>query len=229
MFTELSELERRAELHRALGDPGRLALVDALALGDASPSELQRALGMASNLLAHHVDVLAGAGIVRRVRSEGDRRRSYLTLVPGVLDDLAPSATVEAARVVFVCAENAARSQLAAALWTGHNPVPADSAGTRPADRIHPGALAAAARHRLPIADRRPRRLDEVLRPGDLVITVCDRAHEELPGDVAAAHWSIPDPARGGGDQAFDESFHQLTGRITRLAPAIQPTATEAC
>ena len=218
-----SGLRRRAALHAALGDVGRLAIVDALALGDASPSQLQAELGMASNLLAHHVRVLEGAGVLRRVRSEGDRRRSYLTLVPGALDGLVPIASLAAPRVVFVCTENAARSQLAAAVWAGHSDVPASSAGTHPADRIHPGALATARRHDLALPERSPRRLGEVLRPGDVVITVCDRAHEELPAAVQVAHWSVADPARSGDDAAFDRALRELSDRVTRIAPAIHP------
>ncbi len=146
MSTEkLRERDRRAAVHAALGDPGRLAIIDALVSGDTSPSRLGAALGMASNLLAHHLGVLEQVGVVRRARSEGDRRRSYLTLVPGALDGLNPAASVTAPRIVFVCTENAARSQLAATVWAAHSPVPAASAGTHPAAQIHPGALATAA------------------------------------------------------------------------------------
>src|SRR3546814_5969508 len=35
-----------------------------------------------SNLLAHHLKVLEGAGLIVRTRSEGDRRRSYVRMVP---------------------------------------------------------------------------------------------------------------------------------------------------
>ncbi len=70
------EVVARAAVHAALGDPGRLAIVDALAFEDVSPSWLQASLGMVSNLLAHHVGVLEGVGVVRRLRSEGDRRRA---------------------------------------------------------------------------------------------------------------------------------------------------------
>ena len=44
-----------------------------------------------SNLLAHHVKVLERAGVVTRHRSEGDRRRTYLTLAPDALDTLRPT------------------------------------------------------------------------------------------------------------------------------------------
>jgi len=47
------ELRRRAAVHAALGDPGRLAIVDALTWGEASPGELGQRLGMGTNLLAH--------------------------------------------------------------------------------------------------------------------------------------------------------------------------------
>ena len=217
-------MARRAAVHAALGDPGRLAIVDALVLGEASPSELQRLLEMPSNLLAHHVRVLELAGVVGRHRSEGDRRRSYLRLTPGSLEALRSATAREAVRVVFVCTENSARSQLAAAIWAGTAPVAATSAGTHPAPAVHPGAVAAAARHRLPLTPTRPRHVHDVLRPDDVVITVCDAAHEELGAGPDRLHWSIPDPARRGDDAAFDRAVDELTDRIGRLAPAIRPT-----
>ena len=224
-------IEERAAVHQALGDPSRLAVVDALAFGDASPSELQALLTMPSNLLAHHVRVLERAGIVRRTRSEGDRRRTYLGLVPGTLDALFPAAHREAPRVVFVCTQNSARSQLAAALWNAGSAVPATSAGTAPAPAVHPGAVAAARRHRVPLHPATPQHAADVLRPDDLVITVCDRAHEEL--DTPATHWSVADPARAGDvaaadPAAFDRALTDLAGRISRLAPAVHPSGTRS-
>ena len=218
-------------MHSALGEPGRLAIVDALVLGDTSPSQLRDSLGMASNLLAHHVRVLERAGLVRRMRSEGDRRRSYLTLVPGALDPLDPAAGTgfAAPRIVFVCTENSARSQLAAALWAAASEVPGTSAGTHPAPRIHPGAVAAAHRHGLGLTARTPRSFDEVRRVGDIVITVCDRAHEELATEVRHNHWSVPDPAGDpAADEAFDRALTDLTDRIARLTPVVHlPTTHE--
>lgn len=220
------KIEQRAAVHHALGDPSRLAVVDALAFGEASPSELQTLLAMPSNLLAHHVRVLEQAGIVHRTRSEGDRRRTYLGLVPGALDALLPAAHREAPRVVFVCTQNSARSQLAAALWNAGSAVPATSAGTAPAPAVHPGAVAAARRHRVPLRPTTPQHAADVLRPDDLVITVCDRAHEELT--VPATHWSVADPARTGDEAAFDHALTDLAGRISRLAPTVRPSGTRS-
>lgn len=55
------ELDARVATLAALADPARLRIVDLLGQGDASPGELRRELGVASNLLAHHLSVLEGA------------------------------------------------------------------------------------------------------------------------------------------------------------------------
>ena len=175
-----SELGRRAILHAALADTARLRITDTLLMGDASPSELAALLAMPSNLLAHHLHVLEQAGILTRRRSEGDRRRTYLQLVPGALDSLAPRSARAALRVLFVCTANSARSHIAAALWRQVSTVPAVSAGTHPAGSIDPGAIAAARRHHLPLPRLRPLHICYVRQDGDLVITVCYLAHEEL-------------------------------------------------
>jgi protein-tyrosine-phosphatase len=83
---------------------------------------------------------------------------------------------------LFVCTRNSARSQLAAALWTRISNIPSTSAGTHPADRIAQGAIEVARRHGVDLADLSPRRLDRVAHAEDFVVTVCDNAHEELPG-----------------------------------------------
>jgi ArsR family transcriptional regulator, arsenate/arsenite/antimonite-responsive transcriptional repressor / arsenate reductase (thioredoxin) len=215
-----SDLERRAILHAALADTARLRITDTLQAGDASPSELAAMLAMPSNLLAHHLHVLEQAGLITRRRSEGDRRRTYLQLVPGALDSLGPPAARAALRVLFVCTANSARSHLAAALWRRASTVPAVSAGTHPAAAIDPGAIAAAARHRLPLPRLRPRHLSEVRHDGDLVVTVCDLAHEEL-SEAAALHWSIPDPVPAGDSGSFDDALAQLADRVGRLAPRL--------
>src|SRR5690606_5022604 len=147
MMTETIDvdLERRAALHRALGDPHRLAIVAALQLSDRTPSDLQERTGLASNALAFHLDVLEDAGIVARSRSQGDGRRRDVTLRHDPAELLARGDRLAADRVAFVCTANAARSQLAAGLWRARTGRPAMSAGTAPADRVHPLAVEVAA------------------------------------------------------------------------------------
>jgi protein-tyrosine-phosphatase/DNA-binding HxlR family transcriptional regulator len=221
MNTELSsDLQQRAAMHAALADPARLAITDTLTDGDASPSELAAMLAMPSNLLAHHLRVLEEAGMVTRHGSEGDKRRTYLRLVPGSLDSLAGPSAWSARRVLFVCTANSARSHLAAALWRQASSVPAASAGTRPAASIAPGAIAAAGRRRLPLPRRRPRPISDVRLDGDLVVTVCDLAHEEL-GSHAALHWSVPDPVPVDSPESFDATLDELDRRVRLLAPRL--------
>ena len=222
MNTERATLRARARIHAALGDPARLAIVDALSLGDASPGEIADDLEMPTNLVAHHVKVLAEAGLLERTRSEADRRRTYLRLRPDTLSLLTPPRRPDPARVVFVCTHNSARSQLAAALWADRTHRPAASAGTHPAQRVHPRAVRVAGRHGLRLNATGTAHVDDVVTDQDLVIAVCDSAHEDLTGAVRPRlHWSVPDPVPADTDAAFEAAYTDLAGRIDRLAPAL--------
>jgi protein-tyrosine-phosphatase len=98
--------------------------------------------------------------------------------------------------------------------------IPAASAGTRPAAAIAPGAIDAAGRRQLPLPRLRPRHVSDVQHDGDLVVTVCDLAHEEL-GDLAAVHWSVPDPVPAGDPESFDAALGELDRRVRLLAPRL--------
>ena len=222
--------DQRGRILAALAEPVRMTMVDHLLLGDASPSELGAHVGLGSNLLAHHLRILEEAGVVDRVRSEGDRRRSYVQLRtdhPLVLAAATtPTGLAPAPRVVFVCTANSARSQLAAASWNQLSPIPATSAGTHPGPRIHPRAVAAARRHGLRLgADRPiPVAIDDQLRDGDLVVAVCDNAHEELASDLPRLHWSIPDPVRVDTDAAFEAAYTDIDRRVRHLTAVYDAT-----
>jgi protein-tyrosine-phosphatase len=206
----------RVARHAALGDPVRLAVVDCLTGSDRSPQELQQQLDVPSNLLAHHLDVLESVGLVARGRSSGDGRRRYVHLCAEAFEVLALRAPVAAQPATFICTANSARSQLAAALWRTIVGQPASSAGTHPADRVHPGAIAAAKRAGVDLSGASPVVLRKV--PSGLVVTVCDRAHEELVPTARWLHWSIPDPVADGSKAAFDRTVTELTNRIQAVA-----------
>lgn len=222
MIAELSSLEARAKVHAALGDAARLAIVDLLVVGDTSPGEIGQVLGMPTNLVAHHLAVLESAGLIRRTRSEGDRRRSYVQLRPAALTGLVHPQLAVPARVVFVCTHNSARSQLAAALLRQRSWVPVTSAGTVPAPRVHPRAVRVARRHGLDLGKVQPVHVDDVLRPDDLVIAVCDRAYESATAVKPRLHWSVPDPALVDTDRAFEDAYVDIAARVERLTPVME-------
>ena len=210
-------LHERAARHAALGDPVRLAIVDELSVSDRSPVELRRRLDIESNLLAHHLDALERVGLIERSRSSGDGRRRYVHLRPAEVEALSRTPRTRTGRALFVCTANSARSQLAAALWREATGEPGESAGTHPAERVHPGAIAAAGRVGLDLGSTVPRDLADIDPVPPLVVTVCDRAHEELDPDRAWLHWSIPDPVPVATKGAFDATVADLRDRIRTL------------
>ena len=143
----------------------RLAIVDELTVSDRAPVELRHRLGIESNLLAHHLDVLERVGLVERSRSSGDGRRRYVHLRAEALDGLAPTTPVELGEALFVCTANSARSQLAAAVWREATGPPGELGrhpsrgrgrprrGARP-----PAATRSASASPAPLARRRSRR-----------------------------------------------------------------------
>ncbi len=216
-------LETRAARHAALGDPMRLRIVEALGCCDRSPLELRRTLELDSNLLAHHLDVLEAVGITERFRSSGDGRRRYVHLRRDALDELIIAEVPLADSPLFICTANSARSQLAEALWRSITGGDCCSAGTHPAHAVDEGAIRAAERAGLDLTNAEPRLVTSIDTLPDLVITVCDRAHEELETKPSWLHWSIPDPIADGSNAAFDEVVAQLTDRIQTLRTTLRP------
>ena len=213
METEL--LQQRATVFAALGDPIRLAVAEALLLGDRTPASLSAEFGVPSNLMAHHSGILVDAGVVRRHPSERDRRRTYMQLTATGAETLRPNA-IPAHRVVFVCTHNSARSQFAEALWRDHSDVPVESGGTHPAARVNPMARKAAQRRGLNLRGAAPKQLSPGAVGGALLVTVCDSADEELL-NTPHLHWSVPDPV-GRPQSAFLDAFDTIKDRVERLS-----------
>lgn len=211
------DLERRAERHAALSDSRRLRIVDGLALGDRTVAELAELAGLPGNLLAHHLDVLETSGLIERRVSEGDRRRRYVSLR---WDQLPPGVdvVVNGGRVVFVCSHNSARSQFAAAMWRQATGAEVASAGTHPAEQVHPHAIRVAAEFGIDLSSATPGGYDTIPWDPTLVISVCDRAHEgQLPEGKAKLHWSIPDPVAAGTIGSFRSAFTEIARRVDHL------------
>jgi N-acetylglutamate synthase-like GNAT family acetyltransferase/protein-tyrosine-phosphatase len=128
-------------------------------------------------------------------------------------------------RVLFLCTGNSARSQMAVAILNqkSHGRFVAESAGSHPAQQVHPLAVETLERYGYLWTGGRPKGLDGLTeQPWDFVMTVCDRAKEAcpfFPGQPLIAHWGMPDPAAVQGTdeerrRAFDEALLTISRRL---------------
>ncbi len=130
-------------------------------------------------------------------------------------------------KVLFICTENACRSQMAEGL-VNHDlagQVQAFSAGVRPS-RVNPRAIRAMAELGLDISHHRSKSVDDLAgEQFDLVITVCDQAREEcpfFPGGTEVIHLGFPDPARATGtDEEVMAAFRQVRDEMRRQIIAL--------
>ena len=134
-------------------------------------------------------------------------------------------------RVLVLCTGNSARSQIGEALLQTRGAaraagrVTALSAGSRPAPRVNPYAVETLAAHGIQWDGRTPKSIDDVAGEAfDLVITVCDNAHEAcpyFPGARTQVHWGLPDPAEetepAAARHAFAATFDALSRRVDAL------------
>ena len=108
-----------------------------------------------------------------------------------VLDDRRP-------RVLFVCGQNAGRSQMAAALFNRHarGRAWADSAGTRPAARVHPEVVEVMREVGVDLSAAKPRLMTAGLAEGAVRVITMGCADGECPVvSVPVEDWGLPDPA----------------------------------
>jgi arsenate reductase (thioredoxin) len=102
------------------------------------------------------------------------------------------------ATALFVCRQNAGRSQMSAALFeraaAGRHA--ALSAGTTPADRVHPEVVEVMRELDVDLSDRIPRALtDELAQRADVVVTMgCGDECPYIPGK-RYVDWELADPA----------------------------------
>jgi arsenate reductase (thioredoxin) len=105
--------------------------------------------------------------------------------------------------VLFVCTQNAGRSQMAQALFEKHGPpdIRAESAGAEPADRVHPVVVEAMREIGIDLSSRGPKKLTlEMQLHADWAITLaCGAKCPYVPSIVE--DWDIADPA----DRPIDE------------------------
>jgi arsenate reductase (thioredoxin) len=101
------------------------------------------------------------------------------------------------ATALFVCLHNAGRSQMSRALFerAAGGRHRALSAGTRPADRVHPEVVEVMAELGVDVSDRTPRLLTrDLAEQADVVVTMgCGDECPYIPGR-RYLDWDLPDP-----------------------------------
>ena len=132
--------------------------------------------------------------------------------------------------VLFLCTGNSARSILGEAVLNkaGGGRFVAYSAGSQPAETVHPFARELLQKLDYPVGTLRSKSWNEFALPGapalDFVFTVCDDAAAETcplwPGQPMSAHWGVSDPVKAQGNEAekrlaFAEAYRMLNNRIS--------------
>ena len=201
-------LETRVEQFKALGDITRLQL--ALMVWRAAPSPVcacnfPEAFGMSQSTISHHLAKLVKARVLER-----QKRGKWAGATMNVND------TTSGTTILFACRQNAGRSQIAAALAKQLAPegVTILSAGSEPADTVHPVVVDALAELGLQ-PDSQPKPLDPArVKTSDWVVTMgCGEACPFFPG-VHYQDWEIDDPS--------DRSLEEVRGIIDQIRTRVQ-------
>jgi arsenate reductase (thioredoxin) len=123
------------------------------------------------------------------------------------------------ARVLFVCLHNAGRSQMSQALFnrTADGSHEARSAGSTPADQVHPEVIAVMDELGLDLRDETPKQLtDELAEWADVVVTMgCGDACPYIPGK-RYLDWDLPDP-KGQSVEAVRATRDEIARRVDGL------------
>ncbi len=122
------------------------------------------------------------------------------------------------ATVLFVCLHNAGRSQMSQALFerAADGRHAALSAGTTPAEHVHPQVIEVMCELGIDVSDRRPRLLTrELAEQADVVVTMgCGDECPYIPGK-RYLDWDLPDP--NGKPLAEVRATREEIARLTRV------------
>ncbi len=125
--------------------------------------------------------------------------------------------------VLFVCVQNAGRSQIAAALLERETAgrIRVHSAGSAPSENVNPAVVEAMREVGIDLAGARPRRLaDADVREADVVVTMgCGDACPVYPGK-RYEDWELEDPA-GKDVEAVRRIRDQIAERVRALASSL--------
>ena len=127
-------------------------------------------------------------------------------------------------KVIFACVHNAGRSQIAAAFFNtlvDSSKALAVSAGTDPAERVHPEVIAAMQEVGIDLTNIKPQKLtDKFAEDADLLITMgCGEACPLVPG-LKRDDWALADP-KGHGMDLVREIRTEIKVRVEGLIRSI--------
>jgi arsenate reductase (thioredoxin) len=129
--------------------------------------------------------------------------------------------------VLFVCRQNAGRSQMSDALFTraADGRHQALSAGTTPAAEVHPEVVEVMHELEIDLGDRRPQLLtNELAERADLVVTMgCGDQCPVIPGK-RYVDWDLPDPS-GQPVEAVRAIRDDIAGRVDALLSELDSTS----
>lgn len=132
--------------------------------------------------------------------------------------------------VLFVCLHNAGRSQMSQALFkqAAAGRCTALSAGTTPADQVHPEVVEVMRELGIDLSGRRPQLLTgDLAQQADIVITMgCGDQCPYIPGK-RYIDWDLPDPSGQPIEQVReirDEINQRVQSLITQISSEISPT-----
>jgi len=127
-------------------------------------------------------------------------------------------------KILILCTGNSCRSQMAEGFLKRFDPrLAVFSAGTQPAQAVHPIAIEVMKEYGIDISGNRTKHVDEfVLEDFDYVITVCDDAREAcpvFPGSVRhRLHYSFEDPATAtGSHEEIRTVFRRIRDEIRQV------------
>ena len=127
-------------------------------------------------------------------------------------------------RVLFLCAHNSARSQMAEGFLRAFagDRFEIQSAGTR-ATRVHPLAIAVMRELDIDISKHESKSVDDVGEGWDVVVTVCDASCPVPPRSGLKLRWKLPDPSAARGTEAerlevFRRVRDSISSRVRLLA-----------
>lgn len=101
-------------------------------------------------------------------------------------------------KIIFACVHNAGRSQMASAFFNKYKTnksIEGISAGTNPANEIHPNVLNVMKEINIDLSNIKPRKLDdELAKTANIIVTMgCGEQCPYVPG-IKIIDWKIPDP-----------------------------------